>query len=210
VVPDLAFSYVPRPEDLLRRDEGRTTVAVSPIGYLSKDWPKHDLKYFDAYRGEFVAFCAGLASHDYAVILFSSDDMDRPILDAVYAALAADERAHVRSNVTKADTLTLDSLIKCVGPVDLVVASRLHGILLSHVLGKPVLAISYDRKVDAHMDLVDQSRHVVDIHHPNAKTWLDAFDVLVQQRREVEAQVEERCRAFRLRVAEQYDRTLLE
>jgi polysaccharide pyruvyl transferase WcaK-like protein len=210
-VPDLAFSYVPREEALARPAvAGRVTIAVSPIGYLSKDWPKRDPRYFDSYRREFIEFVAGLASQDYAVVLCTSDDMDLPILESVYSALAADQRTQVRNNVRKADTRTLDRLVKCIGSVDFVVASRLHGILLAHVVGKPVLAISYDRKVDAHMSLLGQETHVVDIHRPDAKAWLSAFGKLAQDRIRVEAKVAERCAAFRAAVVEQYDRTLSE
>ncbi len=41
--------------------------------------------------------------------------------------------------------------------VDLMVASRLHSVLLAQLVGTPVLALSYDRKVDVQMESVGQS-----------------------------------------------------
>ena len=46
---------------------------------------------------------------------------------------------------------SLEELLGRIARVDAVVASRLHGVILSTVLYKPVLAVSYARKVDAAM-----------------------------------------------------------
>jgi polysaccharide pyruvyl transferase WcaK-like protein len=43
------------------------------------------------------------------------------------------------------------------------VASRLHGVILSHVTCAPVLAISYDRKVNAYMESMKQSDRIISI-----------------------------------------------
>jgi polysaccharide pyruvyl transferase WcaK-like protein len=208
VVPDIAFSYSPALTRVRVGAGDHVTVGVSPIGYLSKDWPKVDQQKFEAYRRELIAFVGGLATQGFSVVLFTSDDMDCPVTDFVYEALAADPRPQIRRNVTKADTTTLDRLVACLDTLDYVVASRLHGILLSHVCGKAVLAISYDRKVDAHMALVHQSGHSVDIHQPEAALWLSAFAAVTQNRHAIETQIRQRCAEFRLTLTQQYEQSV--
>jgi polysaccharide pyruvyl transferase WcaK-like protein len=69
-------------------------------------------------------------------------------------------------------------LLKKIAVADMVVASRLHSIILSHVLNKPTLAISWDRKVQAHMQDFDQSRYMIDIHSLNGDILKEKFDEL--------------------------------
>jgi polysaccharide pyruvyl transferase WcaK-like protein len=55
------------------------------------------------------------------------------------------------------------------------VASRLHGLLLSVLAGKPSLAISYDRKVQSLMEDMDQAPYCLDIRSFTSSELLDAF-----------------------------------
>jgi polysaccharide pyruvyl transferase WcaK-like protein len=59
-----------------------------------------------------------------------------------------------------------------------VVASRLHGIILTHLLGKPALAISYDRKVRAHAEDMGQERFCVDLRGCTSQQLMDSFGKL--------------------------------
>jgi polysaccharide pyruvyl transferase WcaK-like protein len=62
--------------------------------------------------------------------------------------------------------------------VDLVVASRLHGVILSHLIAKPTLAISYDPKIDTHMKEIEQTEYCVSIDHFDSTVLIERFIAL--------------------------------
>ena len=60
------------------------------------------------------------------------------------------------------------------------VASGLHGVLLSHRVCVPVLPASYDRKIDTYMADVGLSEYKLDIHHVTADSLVESFDEVVR------------------------------
>jgi polysaccharide pyruvyl transferase WcaK-like protein len=104
---------------------------------------------------------------------------------------------------------TVEQFFREVAAVDCVVASRLHGVLMSHMLCKPVQAISFDRKVDAHMEMMDQSRYCVDIQHFNAGDLIERFKALERNAHAERETITGRVSQCRSQLAPQYD-TLLE
>lgn len=58
---------------------------------------------------------------------------------------------------------TVRDLISCLSDADIVVASRFHGALLSLLLRRPVLALSYERKVRQLMIDLGQDDYCLDI-----------------------------------------------
>ena len=59
--------------------------------------------------------------------------------------------------------------------LDFVVASRLHGLVLSFLAGKPCVALSYDRKVDALMTDVGLKAYCLDIRSFTGENVLATF-----------------------------------
>jgi polysaccharide pyruvyl transferase WcaK-like protein len=62
-----------------------------------------------------------------------------------------------------------------------VVAARFHNVLLSYVLGRPVLSASYQAKIEALMAEFGQSEFVLPIADATAPEMIDRFDRLVAQ-----------------------------
>jgi polysaccharide pyruvyl transferase WcaK-like protein len=58
---------------------------------------------------------------------------------------------------------TLDELMALMAECEAVVASRLHGVILAHLAERPTLALSFDRKVDVHMQQYAQEAFRLDI-----------------------------------------------
>lgn len=144
VVPDLAFSLPVTAATRL----GRTppVIGVSPIAYCDpRAWPRKDPAIFGAYLDTIVSVIHRLREDGHDVVLFTSDGPDRRVVDDIVARLPG-------AGLRVPDTRTLDDLFQALAEVDLVVASRLHGVLLSFLAGRPVLALSYHRKVRDHME----------------------------------------------------------
>ena len=84
--------------------------------------------------------------------------------------------------IKNCNTDTVDSLLFELSSVDFVVASRLHGILISHMLCKPVLALSYDKKVDVYMREMGHARYCLDISKADSNELSNIFNMIVSER----------------------------
>ena len=140
-------------------------IGVSPIAFGDPDrWPTEKRQVFERYLAELTAFVRWLAGRGDEVVLFASSGSDRSIASGIVREVAsAAEAGGQVARVRRADDATLDALLSELAALDLVVASRLHGVILAHLLGKPVLAVSFDRKVEAHMDDFGQRSYCLHI-----------------------------------------------
>lgn len=174
VVPDLAFGYdMPR---TTRPPSSSTVVGVSPIAFRDpRVWPTPDAAGYDHYLTRLATFIRRTASGERTVVLFTTDTSD--------VRVVADLAARVQgAGVTVVPTPTLPALAAALARVDVVVASRLHGVLLAHLAGRPVLALSYDWKVDRHMEDLGQSRFRMSIDDPSPQVWSDGLERLLADR----------------------------
>jgi len=67
-----------------------------------------------------------------------------------------------------------------IAEVDVVVASRLHGTPLSQLNAKPVVPVSFDRKVDWQIEDVGQGEHVLDIAKFPEEDLIHVFDCVLE------------------------------
>lgn len=186
VCPDLAFGS----RRVSRRGaldvKRRLIVGVSPIAYLSSHgWPKTNPAAYRRYVAALAGFVSMLRREGHTVVLFTTDPVDRPAVTDVVQALPTEDGSLERQSLLLPTTDTLDQLRAQLGKLDLVVASRLHGVLLSHVAALPVLAISYDRKVKTHMTDVSMSEYCLDFEGFEGATLQSAFQALRANSREI-------------------------
>jgi polysaccharide pyruvyl transferase WcaK-like protein len=207
VSPDLAFSYERRGG---RSHAGagphRTVVGLSPIAYLSRyGWPDQKPEVYDNYVRRLLDFVADLIRRDFAIVLFSSDAADRPVIDEFLDRLTGQAESGALDRVARRSTLTLDELIPEVDAVDYVVASRLHGVILSHLLAKPTVAISYDRKVDTHMVDMGMADYCIDIHTLQSTSLINAFTSLMTNGQAIRSRLRASCARQAVALQRQYD-----
>ena len=145
VRPDLAFG-LPAARIERRPDGERLTIGVSPIAYgRHYVWPTLAQEVSERYLDVLRQFVERQAAAGHRVVLFHTEGADRSV------ALWLAERVNPVAAVQVAATGTLPQLLEVLPTLDVVVASRLHGIILSHLHAIPSLALSYDRKVATHM-----------------------------------------------------------
>ena len=180
VVPDLAFSlpYACLPWEV----SSKLHVGIAPIAYAHEQlWPTPYPEVYDHYIAALAAFITTLLRKEIRVTLFSSASSDEQVFPELRARLEPNltdaqlQRLTIRSPSSLADLLAL------LQPVDLVVASRLHALIVSVIAGKPSLAISYDRKVQTLMTDLGQSAYCMDIRSIKAADLLAKFASLTQR-----------------------------
>ena len=210
IYPDLAFSYdIPKALEEQNKPQKPKTVGVSPIAYLSKySWPKKDLSVYEEYRKHLVLFVEELLLRGYSIVLFSTDIPDRHVVDEIFDILLKKVGPEAVERLYNPRTHTLEELFAQLSKVNYVVASRLHGILLSHLAYIPVLAISYDRKVDTYMEEIGLSNYCQDIHKLSTKKLIDGFEAMVCNSFLVESRVREITEDYARKLVRQYELAL--
>ncbi|HTS87419.1 MAG TPA: polysaccharide pyruvyl transferase family protein [Gemmatimonadales bacterium] len=202
VVPDLAYGIpLPRPAIPVGTGSARR-VGVSPIAYRDpRVWPGGDPAFFSGYVQRLAAVVRGLLADGCEVSLFGTDWCDWAVVEDLRAVLTPAERAAVRV----ADTKSVSSLLEYLVGLDLVLASRLHGLLLAQRAGRPTIALSYDLKVDTLMADMGLSHLCFPIANASADTLLAAYREMVPELAAIQGRVMDRVEAYHGRVMAQFD-----
>src|SRR5262249_23206903 len=91
---------------------------------------------------------------------------------------------------------------------DLVLACRLHAVLLSHVVSTPVVAVSYERKVATLMRDTGQTPYCLPIETFRTDDAFHTITLALGQRASIARSIEQKVSAFRGQVEKQYDEVL--
>jgi polysaccharide pyruvyl transferase WcaK-like protein len=211
VYPDLAFSYPYAIGGTSNRSgsrDPRLLVGVSPIAYCDpRVWPQRDNKRYTAYLSQLTGFVKWLIKEQYRVLLFTTDSPDMATVSDLQAAIS-----EMAGGADAIETLpgsldqSPDSLLKAISRADLTIASRLHGVILSHLNATPVLALSFDQKVDAHMQAIGQKDYCLNIDRLQLETLIDRFGNLKAARHREAENLHAAALRFRHLLDEQYER----
>jgi polysaccharide pyruvyl transferase WcaK-like protein len=213
VYPDLAFSYhcpvVPPPHRNGSSDR-RLVVGVSPIAYCDpRAWPLKDERRYGEYVRGLAELVIWLIRQEHSVLLFTTDSPDTATVNDIRAVLSSsgiDQRA-IRELPSSAEQ-SPDGLLKAISGSDLIIASRLHGVILSHLDNIPVMALSFDRKVDAHMKAIGQEEYCLSIDDLKLETLIARFTALKAARAREQEQLNSAAQRFRDLLDRQYDQIL--
>jgi polysaccharide pyruvyl transferase WcaK-like protein len=177
VVPDLAFSLPStHNEPLSEAIRKPLHVGVSPIAFSRPGlWPTERAAAYERYMTELGAFVTWLLSRGASVTLFSSSTPDEQTFKDLRDRVSPHIEKAALARLSSRDVSTVRELVGLLQSMDFVVASRLHGLLLSFLAAKPSLAISYDRKVQKLMEDLDQARYCFDIRSFTCRELLEAF-----------------------------------
>ena len=200
VIPDLAFSY-PNPVTADVASKGHNAalrIGISPIIYLHRGhWPKADAAIFGRYLENLACFTGLLLRNGHEVVLFESDLPDREATKLLMSRLVRESPVDGPMKLRVAQVRRVPELLAELTGLDCIVASRLHGVILSHLCIKPVLAISYERKVKQHMKEMEQETFCLDIHSIRAEELEKAFDLLSSCPDAIKATIKAKIQEYR-------------
>ena len=177
VVPDLAFSlpFTTQPSMATTNSAG-LRVGVSPIAYARPGmWPTEDPAQYERYMTELASFVAALLGRGIFVTLFSSSSPDDQLFDDLRARIDPSLETEARARLLFGNVTSVQDLLVLLHSLDFVVASRLHGLVLSFLAGKPSIALSYDRKVETLMTDVGLKAYCLDIRSFTSENLLATF-----------------------------------
>lgn len=208
VYPDLAFSYPSSSLPRRPRAGRELLIGVSPIAFLDpRSWPRHDQVRYDRYVAQLAALVRWLLDARHRVLFFTTDRADAPTVEDVRTLCLRDGRHCDRiETLDHAFEMNAERLLGALAEVDLVVASRLHATILPHVIGVPVLALSFDAKVAAHMALVGHAEYCLNISELTLDSLVERFMALSAARDREGDKLVSLVAGFREQLDQQYDR----
>ena len=211
--PDLAFSY-PAPaihkRPVVDPRSHQLIVGVSPIAYCDpRVWPISDERRYATYVRRLAEMVKWLLSQGHRLFFFATDSPD---LETVTDLLAQIDDIPRSSDgiLTLPGPIeqSIDGHLEGIGQADLIVASRLHGVILSHLVAVPALALSYDPKVDAQMRIAKQKAYCLDIDNLSLNQFIERFEALNAARVRESDHLRSLATLFRQQLDPQYDEIL--
>lgn len=181
-------------------------VGVNPFPYEdARYWPGGKRPRYEAYLDTLAGFTEWLLARGYSVLLFPTQLRSDP---RVIADLKA--RLSTRSRVLPGQLLertveTVDDLVATISALDLVVSGRFHGILLSFLLRKPVVGLSYQSKIDELMRRAGQGAYVLPTAGLHTESLVNRFEELESERAGIEARLDAEARRCRLTLESQFN-----
>jgi polysaccharide pyruvyl transferase WcaK-like protein len=203
VVPDLAFSLplptMPGSASARSFAQGRPVVALSLIAYARPGtWPYQNRAIYERYKAHIAEVISQLVTSGYFVVLVwsSAGDDDKAVSDLL-ACLDEKSKAEINSQIYIPKITNWKELVAVLRDVDILVASRLHSTILGFLTNTPVVAISFDPKVDWVMQDVGQTDYLLHINNFMPEDVLQALQRLSRNRKEILEQIA----AYRQRIS---------
>lgn len=174
--PDPAFLYTEgRPLPAENPGSG-PWVAISPISKAA--FPEDDPRVYDSYLKSVADLADWLIGRGVRVLfVYSQVSMDAGVVPAIAS------RMNETSGYSTASIGSVDEFCDAVDGAELVVASRLHSLILALGLGIPSIAVSPVRKVTRQMIDLDLADYCVDLQ------TLDSFILCRKVERALEGRV---------------------
>ncbi len=206
VCPDLAFSL---PEHLVpsahERNGRRPVVGLGLMEYAGRySVEKPTSAIYSAYLEVLVEFVRWLLAQDYDVRLLIGDVADQPVTKEFKSLLKQRSVTPEEGRIIDEPVASVDDLLKQLESTDLVVATRFHNVLLSLLLAKPVVAISFHHKCYSLMRQMGLLQYCQDINRLDTKELIEQFCDLEKNAERLRPLIKHKTDEFRTALNEQY------
>jgi polysaccharide pyruvyl transferase WcaK-like protein len=173
-------------------------VGLNPMGFCDpRRWPRKDDAAYCDYLDKLTAVAAWLLGQNFQVEIFTSDiNTDVFAIEDLRKRLLGRISADEWSRVTVRPLPTLKELLLQMAGFDFVITSKFHGVIFSHLLGKPVVALSYLPKIEDLMRAVGHERYCLKIENFDVKTLIETFQALVNEKDHLSALFYETTAAY--------------
>lgn len=201
VCPDLVFALSFEPVKVQKTDDRRQGFAViSPIS--RKTWSRQETDIHVHYMEALAAVGHELARRGCALrIVCSQTVMDLDDANTLALRLRSDGITEIEVH----DAPHVSDFIQSVQGADVVVASRLHAVILSLVAGCPVLAVAHLDKVRAVMNDIGLPGYCLPLQQVKSKQLCELACEALERSDELRQHVIKNAMNFRLRLEGIFD-----
>lgn len=207
VYTDLAYSLMVEPGTGVADHRFRGTIGIGPMAYYDpRVWPKKDIRVYQDYLAKLAQFAVWLLEQNFAIRLFPGEaDHDHDVIEDLCMLLEQSGFVSQPGQIIYEPVNSVNELMNQLNHTDAVVASRFHGVLLSQLVYKPILALSYHSKVNVLMDETGQTEFCFPIDRFAVEAIKERFGKLWSEKERISAQLEQCIPSYRLMLNEQYE-----
>ena len=164
VFPDCVYALDLPDCEINVNHSSKPLVGLNPIGFQDpRIWPTKDSAAYNRYLDSLASFSLWLVGHGYALRVFSAEkSVDLYALEDLRNRLSDHLPAETVEIIFQPPSENVKDLLLEMSHFDFVVTSKFHGVVFSHRLAKPVIALSYHNKID---DLMRAAGHGTDCMH---------------------------------------------
>lgn len=136
-----------------KKTEDKKTIGFSIIDLLNNKQTTEE-------NNQYIDDCVSLIEQlqDYKVVLYSSVPHDYRTVNEVYS------RVEKLSNVSLANIQTIEELLELYTHFNLVIGARMHSLIVGVSQNTPIIGLSWQPKVRAMFEMIEQSESVFPIH----------------------------------------------
>jgi polysaccharide pyruvyl transferase WcaK-like protein len=164
VVPDAAFGAHSLHGQVSPSSNAPGTVALSLISYCKPGhWPNEEEETYRRYLREMAGVVSSLLERGTQFVIVWSAVEDKIVLEDLLSLLGRDDLDRLSRQSTVPQIRGWQELFGVLSGCRFLIASRLHNIILGFAARKPVIAISFDRKVDQVMEDLGQDDFLLQI-----------------------------------------------
>ena len=212
VVPDLAYSLsIPMTLHTKGLDKWSLTVGVGPMSYCDpRDWawPEKNETTYNGYVNKLALFVRWLIERGNRLVFYPGDGHDALVIKDIIDRAIQPGVTLRPGQIINEPIETVEGLLAALDQTDVTVASRFHGVLLPHLLNKPVLAISYERKVRTLMNDMGHQQFCLDINTFDVATLQARFVQLSAEKDSLKMQLRSKIADYQKDLDAQYERVL--
>lgn len=185
-------------------------VGLNPMSFCDpRRWPRKDAAVYERFMGALTDFSSWLLAEGYSLEIYTSDMMDFFALEDLRERLLKQISPAAASNLTFRPALTLRELFLQMSTFDFVVTSKFHGVIFSHLLGKPVMALSYLPKFHHLMRAVGHEQYCMDAEQVSVDWLVEQFNRLVTESDQLRALFRETSARYSKALAAEFDKVFL-
>jgi polysaccharide pyruvyl transferase WcaK-like protein len=186
------------------RDRPVVGLAPMPFPFCDpREYASGHQEVYEEYLRKFAAFAAYLA-REHRLEMFGSD--------AGADASAIEDLRQILKNNHGIDVPpcgpahTVDELLSRMSAMDYVVTCRFHGVVLAHILNKPIIGIAHHPKVSHLMQALGMGKYCADIRTFDPSHLCMAFAELASNDSKIRQRMAISLEQYRSDVARQFDR----
>jgi polysaccharide pyruvyl transferase WcaK-like protein len=200
---------VPAPKTVTQGHPAQLTAGIAPMPYCDPrvDPAERNLVVYQAFIDKLAIFSSSLVRNSYLLTMFGTDVGVDPL--AIKDLQLSLLHQHDLATSDYQSVSTVDELLARMSALDYVVTCRFHGVVLAHLLNKPVLALSHHPKVTTLMNDLGLSKYCVDIRTFDPVVLVDKFASLVAETDEIKGRMALILGKYRSRLMTQFDELFL-
>jgi len=198
IVNDLAFLLKPNlhQNEILNIINDKTNKSKINIGINVRP-PGHMYSFYSSWNkdkiNKIIAIVCDKVIDKYKAKIIFLPMVIRKRLKHYHTDLISDDKlSHeiIKLMKNKTNTVVIEEdynprdILGLISKIDLVIAMRLHALLLASNVGVPIIALSYSPKIDSFMDLLKQTKYCIPVNNLNQNKFLKLIDKRIKNKEE--------------------------